>query len=98
VRTGLVSDGGALYPTAGLKNTYGVSAPGTYEISPTASTTFCDADYSECFEIPLYANAVVANYDRYGSDPATGVVVRIYIPGHNSGEGDDVGLDVRGVA
>jgi hypothetical protein len=55
-------DGSALYPDADLTDSSGAYEPGTYKISPTASTTFCYEDYSECFEIPLFANTVVAKY------------------------------------
>jgi hypothetical protein len=55
-------DGSALYPHTNLTDSYGAYEPGTYKISPTASTSFCNEDYSECFEIPLLANTVVAKY------------------------------------
>lgn len=55
-------DGSALYPRAGLTNEYGPFHPGSYQIGATESTTFCDSDYSNCYEIPLYANTVTAKY------------------------------------
>lgn len=59
---GFSYDGDGLYPTRGLTDTYGTFYPGIYRISPTASDTFCEDDYSACYEIPLYANTVVSKY------------------------------------
>lgn len=55
-------DGGALYPTAGLTNKYGAYYVGIYRLEANASDSFCESDYSACYEIPLVANTVVAKY------------------------------------